>query len=67
MVVQNGNDKTHNIITDAVDVSSDRFQEIGILMSLEDAEEKYPEYEIEQAPAVFIFETGGAELTLLDF
>ncbi|MEA3319494.1 MAG: hypothetical protein U9Q88_05660 [Bacillota bacterium] len=29
------------------------------------AKEKYPKYEIEKAPAVFIFETGGGELNQL--
>lgn len=35
------------------------------LINLATAKEKYPEYEIEKAPAVFIFETGGGELKQL--
>ncbi|MBE4910054.1 hypothetical protein IMZ08_18615 [Bacillus luteolus] len=67
LVVQNGDDNTDEIITDAIDVSTGRFHEIKFLMSLEDAQKTYPEYEIEKAPAVLIFETGGAVLTMLEF
>ncbi|MCG1023442.1 hypothetical protein [Sutcliffiella horikoshii] len=35
------------------------------LTNLNIAKEKYPKYEIEKAPAVFIFETGGGELKQL--
>ncbi|NMH74570.1 hypothetical protein HF078_15900 [Bacillus sp. RO2] len=35
------------------------------LPNLATAKEKYPKYEIEKAPAVFIFETGGGELKQL--
>ncbi|WP_404457658.1 hypothetical protein [Sutcliffiella horikoshii] len=35
------------------------------LTDLDIAKEKYPKYEIEKAPAVFIFETGGGELKQL--
>jgi hypothetical protein len=36
--------------------------EIEYLTSLESANEKYPDYDIQNAPAVFIFETGGGEM-----
>lgn len=39
--------------------------ETEYLMSLKVAKEKYPEYEIEKTPAVFIFETGGGEMKKL--
>lgn len=35
---------------------------VEFLTSLELAKEKYPKYEIEKAPAVFIFETNGGEM-----
>ena len=67
LVVQNGDDQTDEIINQAIDVSSGKFHKIEFLMSLEDAQEQYPKYEIEQIPAVFIFETSGAELKRLEF
>ncbi|TMN22096.1 hypothetical protein [Lentibacillus cibarius] len=66
-MVQNGDDETDDIITEAIDVSSERFHKIEFLRSSEDAQEQYPEYKIEQVPAVLIFETDGAELKKLEF
>ncbi|ALC90704.1 hypothetical protein AM500_13605 [Bacillus sp. FJAT-18017] len=39
--------------------------EMEYLTSLAAAKEKYPKYEIEKAPAVFIFETDGGEMKKL--
>lgn len=39
--------------------------EVEYLPSLESAKEKYPKYEIEKAPAVFIFATSGGEMKRL--
>ncbi|WP_186580311.1 hypothetical protein [Aquibacillus kalidii] len=36
--------------------------EVEYITSLARAKEKYPNYEIENTPAVFIFETGGGEM-----
>jgi hypothetical protein len=39
--------------------------QVEYITSLERAKEKYPKYEIEKAPAVFIFETAGGEMKKL--
>lgn len=39
--------------------------EMEYLTSLEQVQNKYPDYEIKKAPAVFIFETGGGEFKKL--
>lgn len=39
--------------------------EVEYITSLENAREEYPRYEIENAPAVFIFETVGGEMKKL--
>ena len=67
LVVQHADDQTDEMINDAIDVSSGKFHRVDYLMSLEDAQKKYPKYEIEQVPAVLIFKTGGAEMRQLEF
>lgn len=67
LVVQNGDDKTDEIITEEIDVSSEKFDEVKFLTSLEDVKEQHPQIEIEQFSAVLIFETGGGKFTKLEF
>ncbi|MGI8317189.1 hypothetical protein [Halobacillus mangrovi] len=67
LVVQNGDDKTDEMITEEIDVSSGKFHEIKFLTSLEEVKEQRPQVEIEQVPAVLIFETGGGEFKKLEF
>lgn len=62
LVVQSGDDKTDEIVTDAINVSSGKFHEVEFLTSLDVAQKQYPQADIEHVPAVLIFETGGAEI-----
>ncbi|ALX47667.1 hypothetical protein [Lentibacillus amyloliquefaciens] len=41
--------------------------EMEYFTSLKAAKERYPSYEIEKSPAVFIFETGGGDMKKLKF
>ncbi|MFC2948073.1 hypothetical protein [Virgibacillus sediminis] len=41
--------------------------EVEYFTSLEAVNERYPENDIEKAPAVFIFESGGGEMKKLEF
>ncbi|MBM7554756.1 hypothetical protein JOC33_003697 [Thalassobacillus pellis] len=67
LVVQNGDDKTDEKITEEIDVSSEKFHEIKFISSLKDVKGQHPQIEIEQVPAVLIFETGGGEFKKLKF
>ena len=67
LVVQNGDDKTDEMITEEIEVSSEKFHEIKFLTSLEDVKEQHPQVEIDQVPAVLIFESGGGEFKKLEF
>ncbi|ASF40998.1 hypothetical protein CEH05_18270 [Halobacillus halophilus] len=67
LVVQNGDDKTDEMITEEINVSSEKFHEIKFLTSLEDVKEQHPQVEIEQVPAVLIYEIGGGEFKKLEY
>ncbi|MFC3039685.1 hypothetical protein ACFOGI_05420 [Virgibacillus xinjiangensis] len=72
---QSNNEKYYVLVVQGDENISDKFGEFAgnpvleleYLTSLEVANEKYPENEIERAPAVFIFETGGGEMKRLEF
>ncbi|MGR9047613.1 hypothetical protein ACQ4XT_03020 [Halobacillus faecis] len=67
LVVQNGDDKKDERLTEEIDVLSGKFHKIKFLTSLEEGKEQHPQVEIEQVPAVLIFETGGREFEKLEF